>query len=300
MCRFTFYRGESLPLSSLITEPENSLIHQSTHARERTEPLNGDGFGVSWYVPGSHEPGLFRSINPAWSNQNLRALARVVESTCILAHVRAASEGLDVTEPNCHPFVRGRHSFMHNGELGGFRKVRRPLLATLSDPSFHAIRGTTDSELLFAVFMDELAREDRSTGCEPMSRALQRTVDRAMALVAEYAPGALSRLNLLASDGETAVACRFSNLEAVRAESLYVSHGKRYQCRNGVCRMVDDSDIGTRAALVSSEPLSDGQMWEMIPRNHYVTIDDVLQVQIRAMEEPAEVPQGRADGTFTG
>ncbi len=283
MCRFTFYRGESLPLSSLLTEPDNSLIHQSTHARERTEPLNGDGFGVSWYVPDLSEPGLFRSISPAWSNQNLRSLARVVESPCILAHVRAASEGLEVTEPNCHPFVRGRHSFMHNGELGGFSKVRRPLLASLSDPSFHAIRGTTDSEHLFAVFMDELAREDSSTGCEPMARALERTVRRAMEFVAEHAPGLPSRLNLLVSDGETAVACRFASEEAIRAESLYVSHGKRYHCQNGLCRMVQGSGAGTRAALVSSEPLSDGEMWEMIPRNHYVTIDADLKVSVQAM-----------------
>ncbi len=283
MCRFTFYRGESLPLSSLITEPDNSLIHQSTHARERTEPLNGDGFGVSWYVPGHRDPGLFRSINPAWSNQNLRALARVVASPCILAHVRAASEGLEVTEPNCHPFVRGRHSFMHNGELGGFKQVRRSLLSSLSDPSFHAIRGTTDSEHLFAVFMDELALEDSRTGCRPMARALERTVHRAMELVQKHAAGAPSRLNLLVSDGETAVACRFASDEAVRAESLYVSHGKRYRCQDGVCGMVEHSDAGTRAALVSSEPLSDGEMWEMIPRNHYVTIDADLEVSVKAM-----------------
>ncbi|MBM4197708.1 MAG: class II glutamine amidotransferase [Gammaproteobacteria bacterium] len=103
MRRFTFYKGKSLALSALLTEPEHSLIHQSFEAREREEPLNGDGFGVAWYSPGHDEPALFRSATPAWSNQNLRELARVSESPCVLAHVRAATEGLQVGERRSMP-----------------------------------------------------------------------------------------------------------------------------------------------------------------------------------------------------
>ena len=51
MCRFTFYQGEPIRLSALVTEPEHSLINQSFDSREGEEPLNGDGFGVVWYVP---------------------------------------------------------------------------------------------------------------------------------------------------------------------------------------------------------------------------------------------------------
>ena len=80
MCRFTFYRGAPLALSALLTEPDNSLIHQSFHSHEREEPLNGDGFGVAWYSWGHAEPAVFRSVTPAWSNGNLRELARVVET----------------------------------------------------------------------------------------------------------------------------------------------------------------------------------------------------------------------------
>ena len=71
-------------MSSLITEPENSLIHQSFDSREREEPLNGDGFGVAWYPQDGHrDAALFRSITPAWSNQNLRHIARAVKSGCV-------------------------------------------------------------------------------------------------------------------------------------------------------------------------------------------------------------------------
>lgn len=40
MCRFTYYLGDEITVADLVTRPENSLIHQSTHARERPEPLN--------------------------------------------------------------------------------------------------------------------------------------------------------------------------------------------------------------------------------------------------------------------
>jgi predicted glutamine amidotransferase len=114
MCRFTLYLGPSIKLSSLVVEPEHSIITQSFQSKSQEEPLNGDGFGIAWYAPGlSDTPALFRSVTPAWNNTNLLDLARVVQSPVILAHVRAATSGrlvqataqccvsLPVTTPRC-------------------------------------------------------------------------------------------------------------------------------------------------------------------------------------------------------
>ncbi len=66
MCRFLGYVGSEILLADLISRPANSLIRQSYKSKERSEPLNGDGFGVGWYSPEvSHEPGVFTSISPA-------------------------------------------------------------------------------------------------------------------------------------------------------------------------------------------------------------------------------------------
>jgi hypothetical protein len=157
MCRFVFYMGPEVSLADLVTRPENSLINQSVRSRERPEPLNGDGFGLAWYVDGHDVPARFRSLTPAWSNANLDELARVTTSRCILAHVRAATSGsFEVAEANCHPFRRGRYSFMHNGHIPAFRRIRRPLMARLSDENFLAIRGTTDTEHVFALIAEFL------------------------------------------------------------------------------------------------------------------------------------------------
>ena len=65
-----------------------------------------------------------------------------------LAHVRAATHGA-TRRDNCHPFVQGTWSFMHNGQIGDFEKIRRKLEASLGDHLYDQIEGTTDSELFF-------------------------------------------------------------------------------------------------------------------------------------------------------
>ena len=58
----------------------------------------------------------------AWSDSNLTTLCNNIETSLTLAHVRAASPGLEVAEQNCHPFTFGNLTFMHNGGIGGFQK----------------------------------------------------------------------------------------------------------------------------------------------------------------------------------
>lgn len=276
MCRFTFYKGKPLQLSALLTEPEHSLIHQSFHARERDEPLNGDGFGVAWYAEGHDEPALFRSVTPAWSNQNLRELARVTASHCVLAHVRAATQGLQVGEPNCHPFRRGALAFMHNGDIGGFAALRRPLLERLSDGAFDAIRGTTDSEHFFALLCDEVDRAGGPASSAHLAGALRRAIATVLDLSRRHAPGEHIYLNAVLTDGASAVACRFTTDDPANADSLYTNRGRRYVCEGGVCRMLDPGEANGSAIMVSSEPLSGDSGWETVPVNHLVRVEPNL------------------------
>ena len=60
MCRFVAYLGQEITLSSLVTEPDHSLIHQSYDSNERSEPLNGDGSGVTLSYVASKKGGRRR------------------------------------------------------------------------------------------------------------------------------------------------------------------------------------------------------------------------------------------------
>ena len=281
MCRFVFYQGPPLFLSSLLTDPAHSLIRQSFESEERSEPLNGDGFGVAWYAPEvSSEPAAFRMITPAWNDRNLRDLARVVKSRTILAHVRAATQVRAVNEANCHPFRSGSWAFMHNGDVGGFAQMRRVLLTELSDRAFHSIEGSTDSEHAFALFLDEIGHRPARDG-EELLLALERTFARLIALSREHGGGEPSYLNLAVTDGVHSAVTRYTNEEGYDGESLYLDRGRRYVCEGGMCRMVSADDAGG-AVIVSSERLSDDPGWEAVPRNHAV-LSDGHSVELRRL-----------------
>jgi glutamine amidotransferase len=281
MCRFVLYKGPPLTIASLVTEPAHSLIAQSTSSREADEPLNGDGFGVGWYVPAlSDKPAVFRSVTPAWNNGNLLDLARVTRSHLIMAHVRAATRGLPVTELNCHPFQFGRYAFMHNGDVGGFAHMRRKLLGSLSDTAFGAIKGSTDSEHLFGLFLDEIEKRGEGEGAPRLADALLAAVQRAAALSRESGRNEHSYLNIAVADGKSAVALRWTSDDPAHASSLYLHTGRRYACKDGVCAMIQP-EAGQGAVIVSSERLSDDPGWQVINPNHALLIHEDSTVDFR-------------------
>jgi len=288
MCRFVIYQGPPIVLADLVTRPAHSLIHQSFKAAEREEPLNGDGFGLGWYAPGHADaPALFKDVSPAWNNENLKHLARVTRAGTVLAHVRAATRGI-VVRTNCHPFAHGQLAFMHNGDMGGFSTVRRALLAGLSDEAFGLIRGNTDSEHMFAVFVDALAAR-RAAAPEVqtvlhMAGALDDTIARVAELTAST--GRPCTLNLVATDGVHTVASRCLLGEGVPPNTLYLRRGARYACEGGVCSMSPPA-AEARAVLIASEPLFDHETWEPVPLGHVVCVDADRAVTLRPLSAAA-------------
>ncbi|MCA9550327.1 MAG: class II glutamine amidotransferase [Myxococcales bacterium] len=284
MCRFTVYLGPPLRLSTLLLDPSHSLIRQSYEAAERAEPLNGDGFGVGWYAPEfTQEPAVFRSVSPAWSNRNLKSLAKVVASPCILAHVRAATPGMVVSQTNCHPFQWQRILFMHNGHVGDFGKIRRRLLASLSDEAFNLIQGSTDTEHLFAVLVDELMQDHDPQDALP--RCLHRAVRRVLGLVRTYGDGTPSNLNLAVADGDRAVVCRYTDAPDRPPETLYYLGHELYAPAAGATARRRQRETSP-AFIVASERLTENHDWKAVPRNHMIALDREATPRCLSMSGP--------------
>ncbi|MBK6659201.1 MAG: class II glutamine amidotransferase [Proteobacteria bacterium] len=283
MCRFTLYLGPDIRLASLLLDPSHSLIRQSTHSREREEPLNGDGFGVGWYARAlAGEPAVFRSITPAWNNRNLHNLARVVASDCILAHVRAATQSSGVNEANCHPFRFRQYLFMHNGDVGNFRRVRRRLLDSVCDEAYSNVYGSTDSECFFALCIDELLQQPAGMAAdERLASALANALARMAGLVAEHGDGAPSYMNCALSDGENAVVSRYTDDSSDSPESLYYFHGALYPAIVEAAQ--HDKQLGRHPVIVSSERLTDDDAWTAIPDNTMVVVRRGHGPQLRAI-----------------
>lgn len=283
MCRLVLYMGEAIHVSSLVTVPENSLIHQSYDSREREEPLNGDGFGVAWYQPDDHdEAALFRSITPAWNNRNLRHLARAVKSGCILAHVRAASRGSPVNEENTHPFVSGCYSFMHNGDFAAFRHRRRELMDLLDLRYYEIVEGTTDSECLFAHCLQQLG-DDSNITAGNMAAALQSAVAVFLSTLRDGRDESPSYVNAVLSNGREAVVSRFASSSAGTAASLHIHTGCLYTLRDGKPELVE-AEEDRHAVIVASEPLTNDASWRTVPESTMIVIDASRRVEFRAMK----------------
>lgn len=243
MCRWIAYRGDTVALEYYVTQPSHSLVAQSMHAFESTASFNGDGFGLGWY--GEHpEPGVYRELRPAWSDENLRHLCRHLRSHLFFAHVRAAT-GTAVTRTNCHPFACGPWLFMHNGVIGEWPRLRRHVEAMIPDELYPVRAGTTDSE---AIFLALLGNGLLGTGAraDPITAAA-RTVAALSELVGGPGGGARFRFTAALANGYDLYAFRFAANDA--ANSLYYR--------------ASGNDV-----VVVSEPLDrDHETWAMVPDN---------------------------------
>jgi predicted glutamine amidotransferase len=269
----------------LLYRPQNSLILQSFKARERKEPLNGDGFGVGWYSPHiTPTPCVFTSLTPAWSNQNLRRLSEHVKSSCFFAHVRAASPAMRVCEANCHPFQYGRFLWMHNGTIEGFWQIRRRLRGSLPDQLYNAIEGTTDSEHAFAVFLHLLGDTERACSAKEMSQTLVRTIAQLEQWTAEAGFSAPSYYNFAVTDGQSVATIRYVSDPTVEPASLYYSAGGKYQVTDEVCQFVE-CHASERAVIIASERLNENPTdWIRVAPNHVLTVTPELAVNVELMD----------------
>src|SRR5687768_16497434 len=278
MCRLMAYMGSPIIIDKLLYQPKNSLVNQSINAKEIEEPLNGDGFGIGWYVSDvNYEPVTFVSINPAWSNRNLRNLAPKIRTECFIAHVRAASVG-EVSESNCHPFQYRNLLMMHNGGVENFSLIKRQIREPLTDEFYNWIKGQTDSEHIFALLLNYLCRDSSGITPESVMVAFENTFGHLNRLMKENGIHDAAYLNMVVTNGLFVVGTRYVSDAKENPLTLYHSEASHYDINNGVGHLSPD---GEKAVLVVSEKLSEGKDWSLIPSNHFVIVDHELNVSTR-------------------
>ncbi|CAM9371363.1 unnamed protein product, partial [Heterosigma akashiwo] len=294
MCRMLMYKGEPIPLDALLVRPEHSLVCQSRDATyhpgcgdKRNIRVNGDGFGVAWYVKGKENRGscVLKSTGPAWNSSHLINIAEFMESSLIFGHVRAASNtgnleaGVQlvgkISEENCHPFKFGVYTFMHNGGIPCFNAVRRKILACLTDDIFHMIGGSTDSEHIFSLILNEIEDfSSHASSAKELSNAVLKGFQKLLELCAEATGGdcpAMS-LNICLTDGVHTIATRYRNSARQQPPSMYFKTGRDFDCTSqGEFKAKRE---GTRSVVLCSEPLTkDPSAWALVPKNHMVVIE---------------------------
>ena len=267
MCRWVAYLGGPIAPRELLYDPERSLIEQSRRHAPNMEIPNGDGTGLGWYEHRA-EPALFRSITPAWGDENLLDLATEIRTRLFLAHVRAGT-GTPVQQTNCHPFRYRNWLFVHNGYVGAYQRLRRDLLLAVRPDLFENIAGSTDSELLFHLALTFGLADDPIGGIARMAGFIEATA--AAAGVNEPA----LQMTVGVSDGARLYAARYASGPEVN--TLFVSEDPesvRMLYPNGE-RL---AHFGDDARVVVSEPLTQlPGVWREVPPGTALIIGEDIE-----------------------
>ncbi|HAC66294.1 MAG TPA: ergothioneine biosynthesis protein EgtC [Cyanothece sp. UBA12306] len=237
MCRLLAYFGSSIQPEQLIYQAEHSLYLQSYNPKETvTTSVNADGFGIGWYdFKKDIKPFIYKNILPIWSDINFPYLTKYIETKCFLSYIRSATPGQETNLSNCQPFSNKNLLFTHNGFIENFREtLYKPIRDSLTDEIYRKIEGTTDSEHIFALFLNELNLVQGN-----LQLALENTLNKLETLGKKYNNKILA--NIIVSNGEQLVACRFAINST--APSLY-----RLNNSNGL----------NPSIIIASEPLFSG------------------------------------------
>ena len=260
MCRLLAYLGSPISLEKLLYNHEHSLITQSYNPQEMISgTVNADGFGIGWYHSQKDtEPFTYKHTIPIWNDINLPNLSRYIESRCVVSYVRSATAGQALDLSNCQPFQYQHLLFIHNGKIDNFRRtLYRPIRSILNDEIYQWTNGTTDSEHIFALLINELHNyPDKS-----LEQAMHLTLLKLKELSDSY--DTYTYANLVVSDGNRLVASRYSTKPP--APSLYW--------------LQNDVNI-PNSVILASEPLFKGN-WNSFPENSILSVGENDDIRIK-------------------
>jgi glutamine amidotransferase len=146
---------------------------------------------------------------------------------------------------------------MHNGFLGDFSQWRRELLGSLSDNAFNLIQGNTDSEHVFAMFMDEVGFNSEASaaiGAAELLKALNNCIKKLIQIKSNAGCNAQAHMNFAVSNGHVSL---FSRLSIDAGEPPPTLH-----------YLIDEA-----SCVVASEPLSDSSDWQEVDQGQVLVLE---------------------------
>lgn len=301
MCRVFAYIGPEIPLQSLLLEPENSLINQSLDPELHPHlQLAGWGFGAwSEHLLKPEEPLLYHRPKAAFYDDNAKGIIPSLQASTLLAHVRASGYDASVVQAdeNCHPFSFDGTPWIiaQNGALPNWRILQRELLAHCEDRYLKQMRGTTDTEFLFALLLSLLkgdSDEDVQKGFEKLLEVILQAMKKldlaalTKLKIALVAPNRIIGVNYgCGHEGETDVTGDWKELRpsapgkddmslSMLLEPMYLLMGKNFQDHAKSYKVDVCPEGEATSAIFASEPLTeDGDEWLNIEFGEIVALE---------------------------
>lgn len=217
-----------------------------------------------------------------------------VRADVLVGHVRSATVGALRTE-NTHPFRYRQWLFAQTGTLPAFDAIRDRLVQSVPEFLRSSIRGETDAEILFYVFLSFLHDAGRlNDAITPPPRvrdALRSSVAVVDGMAAEVG-GDPSQVNVMVSDGENLFALHRGSQMGYRVFSGKADADALIGEDLGLRRKTPElaqmhftllaSDFDDEWSIAASSPTGQSR-WKVVPERAIVTVERGKEPEIEAL-----------------
>ncbi len=285
MARLIAVVGNRTELMARVLESEREAV------MVRVRDGQSLGWGIGFYQ--GDEVLMRRRPVDDRDTVQLAISAADVRADVMIGHVRSATVGTLRTE-NTHPFRFRQWLFAQTGTVPEFAAVRDRLVATIPDFLRAQIRGETDAEIVFHVFLSFLHDRGALEGTPPPSvvrEALRATLSLVDTTGAEVGAPPAS-INALVSSGEFTVVLHAGASMAYRVFSgkndAELLVGDDAALRRKVPELAQvhfvllASDFDEEWSFAASSPLAEPR-WKSVPDRAILVLERGTNPDIEAL-----------------
>lgn len=286
MCRLFGFRGlHATQLSFFLVNAENSMAKQSE--LDSREIPNHDGWGIGFYQYGKGY--VQKRATCAKGDFNFMQLSDFIHTDAMIAHVRDATVGQN-SDYNAHPFQYLNWIGAHNGTIASFDKLKPFILEKIGHEIALNIKGTTDSETLFHLFVAILSEKvvDITNPDVPVEMALQaltETLNFLNDLRAKEGVQTSHKLNLMVTNGKIMLASCYGN-------TLFYT--RRKECLDNDIKLYKDDfslklnmqdDKHNESVVIASEIIENFDSWAQLKDGQVISVDKDLNTALYELQK---------------
>ena len=280
MCRLFGFRSvlESKMHRSLL-HAENALMFQSEN--------HPDGWGVVYYHDNC--PHIIKSIETAVDDTLFQKVSGVVASKTVLAHLRKSTIGKN-SILNTHPFQFGRWVFAHNGNIKNFDKLKDKLLNLVDSSLRSYLLGSTDSEILFLIFISEINKALKSpeahASADDLKTIMKNSLKKITSVTGPHSkkdndPPSETFLSVMLTNGSSMVA--YNGGKTINYSTHKSSCPDKKECPffNQTCENLPKEFSGKTKVnhlILSSEIIQGANQWFSLPVGEMIGVDDSMNI----------------------
>jgi glutamine amidotransferase len=275
MARLFGLIGNRADLAGRVLQSEADALAVQAHGGQL-------GWGIGFYQGG--EVLMRRRPIDDHAAIDVAKVAGDVRADLLVGHVRNATVGALRTE-NTHPFRYRQWLFAQTGTLPSFDSIRERLISSVPEFLRSSIRGETDAEILFYVFLSFLHDAGRLNEALMAPSHVRDALRSCVAVVdgmAAEVGGAASQVNLMLSDSENIFALHrgqemgyrvFSgkgDADALIGEDLGLRRKTPELSQMHFTLIAADFD--DEFSIAASSPAATGR-WKVVPERAIVTLE---------------------------